>query len=78
MIRYCRDEPYFTAKRKLLSRQIKNEYIFLEYLWKKRREHDTDINKTRRIPDCKFQSNKRSLVMIHPKNTHELEYADHL
>ena len=71
-IRYCKYEPYLTARRKLLSCQIKMKTMFKNNYGRKRRKYDKNIHKSMRITCGIFQTNNKLFVVIHPKNSCKL------
>ena len=70
-IRDCEYEPYFLAKRKSLSCQIKMKTMFRNNDETKRRKYDTFIQNTLIIPDGSFQTNIEFFVLVHPINSCE-------
>ena len=64
-----RDEPHFTAKRKVLSGQIQINTLFKNNYEIKRRVYNRNIYKFIRIPVN---------ITVQPKNVCRLEFSDHL
>ena len=62
-----RYEPYFPAKRKLLSCQIKMKTMFKKNNAIKKRKYNMNIHKDMIIKDGVYQNNNDLFVTIHPK-----------
>ena len=53
-------------------------FLFKNIYGIKRRKYDMNIHKDMRIPVDIYQTNKKLLNTVQPKNTCKLEFADHL